>query len=631
MHDINDVLSSVPDLTMLLETSSNNTRQLDWDYFDAFGSAFGYMDSSVEFTSNADVVYSNRSAGLLDVTRLLSSEVTDKSELSDPYSGSSGKEDISSFVIHKAGSTESLLGKNFENTNYTFKIGGTIHPSQADEERIPTDEYPVFAKGYFEFGTANDDLVLTAKRFQRELLSQWPLNKYGYGLSTGKAKDFLYGNFNNRTAKPVELGLSQFHDGVISDNPDKTINFYPYAGFQDGISYGRLDMSEPSGVSSPYLASDFFFTSVNAQEVQSAAPFDISITASNNSVVFTPQNKGQSIRMDQSSSAVTSYADDFSWVIDKQTVSSKGKTPVTVTVDKPITITETKGRWFKITGPSGKTGRVTFKFDRAISAAKLRLQNINQSPEISIGNWSIDPISVSPEYGEDVSSVVTFAGVQTNEISFDFTGNGVFPTGNLVAMWIDELTLYEEKPCRLTIKSNVPLNYLTLSFFAGNGEKVSHYSDEPAVTFDPIGTGITELTWVDLNKDQIEIDWVPATGQASLSVVSAIVSAGAYGAFISDEIIELKPEDESSAAVIGRIIDRDVAGNDSDVEHLRRLTFRARVVGRDDVELNWGYVANDGVDELPIKVNASWQEYKYDAGRKKRTGELGGSDAVDGL
>jgi len=272
------------------------------------------------------------------------------------------------------------------------------------------------------------------------------------------------------------------------------------------------------------------------------------------------------------------------------------------------------------------------EFDKKIGTIKLMARNVNQSGgTITIDNFSKSPTSTEPAYGLGINSLITIDDVGEKYIEFDFKGNGVFPSGNLVAFWIEEVTLYKPRKVKSLLEFDLLQKKIVLEIVANSGEKVINWSVDPVLTGDAIGQGTTIATFDEFNSKELEIEWRTGSGEITITATEAQLGDGVYGAFFEDGLIRLSAADETEEPqVIMNMKDLDTG---DDTPDYRIIEYRAKLAGGivGEIYLKWSAVAE--ISGAPmIKLSNDWQDVTFTEGSAKHGGpSLTGYNASFGM
>lgn len=617
MHNLKDILSDCDPLVVVLESNTKNNQNPARYDADMLGGIHGHdgVDTSIAYESDANISFSYGTANGLNTSRVLSKDLQVTNNLPAPFSGLAGGSTVSTFNIEHAATENSLDSKIFDNTDYTLKVGGTIYKGESNEENIHYNDYKTWSSGRITSYSLGSELKLSASRLPTKLLNQFPVNTHTYGKSEGLAKDFLIGSHRNHQPKPVADGLHDFHDGIIGQNTDQKINMYPVACFENGEVFGNISFSAGATPDISYGLSDFDWEVVNNQQaVSDNLGLTVNASLDKKTANFSIENNSLIIKNDVEIESVASVY-DFRWtVVDSRTLVSSGKYPVYVRTSGDLIIRPETSYWFKLTGPDTAPSQVFFDFHKPVARLKIVARNVNTN--ITIDTFTIEPDSIQPPYGLGVNSSILIERLGAKSFGFNFKGNGIFggnPSGNLVAFWIEEVEFYEPKRVKLSLDFGFIAKDLELNIDTEAKTGIAAYSKSPtsSATSSAVSPYVdsNQIVWSDINSQVLDVEFELGYGKVKLDISSLTsIQEGSYGAFRDGGLLKISPALGSDARLITRIIDNDTG---EDTPLIRDLKFRARVVGRESVDLLWGYEKHVGIGELPITISNNWQDYSF--------------------
>lgn len=630
--NLNDVLQHADRVILGLETNTRNTLFTDFDFFDQVGgaNAQGSINNDILYESNEEILFSNGNIKGAKYHNLLVDGAQIRTGIPEAFTGQGGVSTINVFSIDYKTSSQNLRDKFWDNTEYTLKAGGRLYKGEANDQTLAFSDYALLASGRFKSFSRGGTLELSATRLPDVFNEVFPPDTYDYGQSEGQVKDIIFGTVRNHEPKPLGDGKYQFHAGRFSVNSDPTIDFYPYAGIVDGEIFGDLKPDDSASSGTTYDETDFSFESDSESKISSTVPIATEFSVDSNEVKIVLNEDDDKIYIDQDQvqgGEVIAVETDFTWNrINQKRIRNGSRFPTEVNTNGDVIIWNFSHRWFKITGPA-TAGKVEFKFDRPVGDVEMIIRNVTGG--ITVDNWSKEPDTISPAYGADVNSVVTITGVNSDTLSFDFTGNGIFPSGNLVAVWFKSVTSFKPVSVKGSFKFDLPVKDFTLGVEQSGGEVFKSYSVEPTTINTDVDGNITSFVWNDFNSDALELEWDTGRDRMSFEPSSMTMAAGTFGAFVEEGVIRLVPASGQTSGIITRMKSA-ATGNDTPAS--RVLSFRARVVGRDSVHLRWGYVALGSVNSIPIEITDTFQDYSFHVDTSfKIGGSLGGGAAVDGL
>lgn len=636
MASLNEILRYANPLNIVLTVNGENTLNPDVEV-DFNGADEGHDAPYYGDYSHNDVLrFSTHKRRGVPARNILSSDITVTNNLPRPYSGVGGVSSVSNFKVElNAFAEELVLGKIFDGDSYSLSVGGLLYPKEANEENLDWDDYKTWVSGRITSFDRRSVLSLAGSSILLDLEKRFPINRHTSGISEGQAKDYLIGSHRQHSPKPVGDGVFDFHDGPISENADTLINLYPICAFEEGEVFGDLSINGGQTPDLSYVEGDFDWTATNDTSAECTTPFETEVSLSGGDATLLVNDDGRIVISGDAEVSEVATTYDFFWtIVDSKTLKSARDFPTTVTVSGDIAISEQGPlHWFKIHGRDTSASEVAFEFHKPVKNAKLTVWAFR--PGMTIGNWSSTPASITPALdGTNDSSLVTFENVNSNRLAFDFKGNGLFgdsiDPGQLCAIWLTEVEYFDPFVVGVQFDFDEQVKALTMLADFDAGQVVKNFSAPHQIVSGTLGEGEAVVSWNDLNSNFLKMEMSMGYGDIVLALTAlTTVQTGSYGAQFSEGLIELSPADLSSAKVVTRIIDPDTG---DDTELYRSLRMRARVVGRDNLTVQFGYESTSS-GAIDIELTRAWQEFEsrpVDT-RRGRRGTLGGSDAVDGL
>lgn len=203
---------------LVLEARLNNTLAPDYGFADMAGGLVptASFNDSITFASDAVVKISTGKAKNSGSSQVVLKGVQYRRSLAPRFTGGTSSSLSKLFINHLAGNDQ-LYARDWQQKDYTLKVGGKFKPNTAYADILRYSEYPTWIQGRVlgkDFDERSMGVFFDTE--PRQLSNLFPSNKVVGGVSEGQTIPFVIGHV--RIMSPVLTGTGettgQFHDGA---------------------------------------------------------------------------------------------------------------------------------------------------------------------------------------------------------------------------------------------------------------------------------------------------------------------------------------------------------------------------------------------------------------------------------